>query len=117
MNGAVKTIMLVAICVAAFAATATATPPVPPQPSSSTLPGSGSIALSWSEPTQCSDWYVNPDASRWEFWHLGQLGGRLLGGGLLLERGRPVGPAVPVLRWLGLVALVLLLCFAGGRDV
>jgi hypothetical protein len=69
MNVAMKTITLVAICVTAalFAATATATPPAPLQPSTSTLPASGSIALSWSEPTQCSDWYVNPDASRWEF--------------------------------------------------
>jgi len=69
MNVAVKTITLVAICVAAalFAVKATATPSAPPQPSTSTLAASGSIALSWSEPTQCSDWYVNPDANRWEF--------------------------------------------------
>jgi hypothetical protein len=44
-----------------------ATPPLPPQPSISTLSTSGSIALTWSDPTQCSDWYVSGDGSRWEF--------------------------------------------------
>jgi hypothetical protein len=63
-------ILLVAIGVAAalFASAATATPTPPPQPSTSTLSTSGSIALTWAEPTHCSDWYLNPDGSRWQFW-------------------------------------------------
>ena len=67
MRRAIIVLVAIGAAAAAIATTAVATS-APPQPAISTLATSGSIAVTWAQPTQCSDWYQTPDGGRWEFW-------------------------------------------------